>query len=90
MVVVDGAPYVRSYQGERGAWYRRARADGRANIGVEGDNVAVRVVPDTGGDLDERVSRAYHDKYGRRSPGPTEAMVTPQVVATTLRLEPDG
>ena len=90
VVVVDGAPYVRSYQGERGAWYRRARADGRANIGVEGDNVAVRVVPDTGGDLDERVSRAYHDKYGRRSPGPTEAMVTPQVVATTLRLEPDG
>ena len=90
VVVVDGAPYVRSYQGERGAWYRRARADGRANIGVEGDNVAVRVVPDTGGDLDARVSRAYHDKYGRRSPGPTEAMVTPQVVATTLRLEPDG
>jgi hypothetical protein len=90
VVVVDGAPYVRSYQGERGAWYRRARADGRANIGVEGENVAVRVVPDTGGDLDERVSRAYHDKYGRRSPGPTEAMVTPPVAATTLRLEPDG
>src|SRR5947207_2768223 len=67
VVVVDGAAYVRSYQGERGAWYRRARAEGRAEVGVEGEDVAVRVVPATGGDLDERVSQAYHDKYGRRS-----------------------
>jgi len=90
VVVVDGAPYVRSYQGERGAWYRRARAEGRAEVGVEGEDIAVRVVPATGDDLDERISAAYHDKYGRRSPGPTEAMVTPPVVATTLRLEPHG
>ena len=90
VVVVDGAPYVRSYQGERGAWYRRARAEGRAELGVDGEDVAVRVEPATGGELDERVSDAYRAKYGRHSPGPTEAMVTPPVVATTLRLEPDG
>ena len=88
VVIVDGAPYVRSYQGERGAWYRRARADGRAEVGVDGEDVAVRVAPAAGGDLDARVSDAYHAKYGRRAPGPTEAMVTPPVVATTLRLEP--
>jgi hypothetical protein len=91
VVVVDGTPYVRSYLGERGAWFRQARARGRAEIGVEGEDVAVGLVPATGGDLDERISAAYQDKYGHRSPGPTEAMVTPQVVATTLRLEPlDG
>jgi hypothetical protein len=91
VVVVDQVPYVRSYAGERGAWYRRARADGHAELGVEGETLAVRVVPDGGGELDEKVSAAYHAKYGRRAPGPTEAMVTPPVVATTLRLEPgDG
>jgi hypothetical protein len=91
VVVVDGVPYVRSYHGERGAWFRRARADGRAEVGVEGENLAVRVEPATGDEtLDQQISAAYHDKYGRRSPGPTEAMVTPPVVATTLRLEPDG
>ena len=89
VVVVDHVPYVRSYAGERGAWYRRARADGQAELGVEGETLAVRVVPDR--EVDEQVSAAYHSKYGRRAPGPTEAMVTPPVVATTLRLEPaDG
>ena len=91
VVVVDGAAYVRSYQGERGAWYRRVRADGRAEVGVDGEDVAVHVVPASGDALDEQVSDAYHAKYGRSAPGPTEAMVTPPVVATTLRLEPaDG
>src|SRR3954469_12936586 len=88
IVVVDGAPYVRSYAGERGAWYQHARRDGRAEIGVDGETLAVRAIP-AAGEADEQVSAAYHDKYGRRSPGPTEAMVTLPVVATTLRLEPD-
>jgi hypothetical protein len=88
VVVVDGVPYVRSYAGERGAWWRRARSDGQAELGVEGQTLAVRVAPDIGGGLDERVSDAYRAKYGRHWPGPTEAMLTPPVVATTLRLEP--
>jgi len=91
VVVVDHVPYVRSYAAERGRWYRRARADGQAELGLEGETLAVRVVPDGGSGLDEKISAAYHAKYGRHAPGPTEAMVTPPVVATTLRLEPaDG
>ena len=35
VVVADGVAYVRSYLGEQGAWYRRALADGRANIAVQ-------------------------------------------------------
>jgi hypothetical protein len=88
VVVVDGAPYVRSYAGERGWWYRVARREGRAELGVEGATVAVRVEPAGGDGLDERISDAYQAKYGRHWPGPTEAMVTPEVIATTLRLEP--
>ncbi|HEY3188495.1 MAG TPA: DUF2255 family protein [Solirubrobacteraceae bacterium] len=91
VVVVDHVPYVRSYLAERGGWYRRAKAEGRAELAVEGETLAVRVVPDGGAGLDERISAAYHAKYGRHAPGPTEAMVTPAVVATTMRLEPtDG
>src|SRR3954447_13871707 len=44
VVVVDGAAYVRSYAGERGAWYRRARADGRADVRVGCANYSVRAV----------------------------------------------
>ena len=90
IVVVDGAPYVRSYAGERGAWWRRAKADGEAELGVEDDTLSVRVAPAAGGALDDQVSDAYRAKYGRHWPGPTEAMLTPPVVATTLRLEPHG
>jgi len=91
VVVVDGVPYVRSYLGERGAWYRRAVAEGRVEVGVEGEDLAVSVELATGDEaLECSVSEAYHAKYGRRAPGPTEAMVTAPVVATTLRLSPSS
>lgn len=32
VVVVDDAVYVRSYRGESGSWYRRARRDGNGHI----------------------------------------------------------
>jgi hypothetical protein len=82
IVVVDGDAYVRSYRGARGRWYRRARERGRAVI--EGIPVGVEPIDDAA--LDERISAAYRAKYGARSPRPTEAMVSPEVTATTLRL----
>ena len=87
IVVVDGVPYVRSYRGEQGWWYRRALASGRAELGVDGESIAVAVVPAASAGVDRDVSDAYAAKYGRRAPGPTEAMLTPPGVATTLRLE---
>lgn len=86
VVVVDGEAYVRSYRGESGAWYRRARADGAATLS-DGDRTFDVGVEAAGGDeLDRAVSDAFRAKYGERSPGPTEGMVTPEVVRTTLRL----
>jgi Uncharacterized protein conserved in bacteria (DUF2255) len=37
-------------------------------------------------ELNERISDAFRVKYGKRSASATDAMVTPEVVATTLRL----
>jgi hypothetical protein len=81
-VVVDDEAYVRSYRGERGAWYRRAVREGRLEI----EGIEARVEPEHDPELNERISDAFRAKYGERSPGSTEAMVTPDVVATTLRL----
>jgi hypothetical protein len=86
-VVVDGDAYVRSYRGERGAWYRRALREGRIQI----EGIEASVEPEGDPELNERISAAFRAKYGRRSPSSTEAMVTPEVAATTLRLvRPEG
>ena len=86
VVVVDGDAYVRSYRGESGAWYRRARSDGRATIGVDGRAVEVGVEPVSDDETNRRVSDAFRAKYGERSPGPTDTMVNDEVSRTTLRL----
>jgi hypothetical protein len=88
VVVVDGEAYVRSYLAERGAWYRRARRDGRMTIAVGETTLPVAVEPIADPELDRRVSDAFRAKYGARSRQSTEAMVTDEVVATTLRLRP--
>jgi hypothetical protein len=86
VVVVDGTAYVRSYLGERGAWYRRARRDGRATIAAGGLTLAVALEPVSDPELNRRISDAFRAKYGARSPESTEAMVSEDVIATTLRL----
>jgi hypothetical protein len=82
-VVVDDEVYVRSYHGERGAWYRRALREERMKL----EGIDVRVEPVHDSELNERISDAFRAKYGGRSPASTEAMVSPEVVATTLRLK---
>jgi hypothetical protein len=86
VVVVDGDAYVRSYRGARGAWYRRALADGSAVLGVGGRTLEVVVQPTADDELNRRVSEAFRAKYGARSPGSTEAMVSPEITRTTMRL----
>jgi hypothetical protein len=81
-VVVDGEAYIRSYHGERGAWYQRALREGR----IELEGIDAGVEPERDPALNERISDAFRAKYGERSPDSTEGMVTPEVAATTLRL----
>ena len=86
VVVVDGDAYVRSYRGESGAWYRRARTDGLAMIGVDGREIEVGVEPVSDDETNRKVSDAFRAKYSGRSPRPTETMVNDEVSQTTLRL----
>jgi hypothetical protein len=86
IVVVDGEAYVRSYLGAKGAWYQRALADGAAALELDGRKLDLQAEPAQDEELNGRISDAFEAKYGEKSPGPTEAMVSPEVVATTLHL----
>jgi hypothetical protein len=86
VVVSDGEAYVRSYRGDAGAWYRRAKADGTLTLVVDGTEVRATAEPVEDDEVNARVSDAYREKYSARSPGPTETMVDDDVSATTLRL----
>jgi hypothetical protein len=88
VVVVDGDAYVRSWLGGKGAWYRRALADGGAAVQVGGRTLDVGLEPAQDEELNRQVSDAFWEKYGARFRGPTEEMVTPEVEATNLRLTP--
>ena len=81
--------FVRSAYGPGNPWFRRAQASGAGRIragGVERD-VAFVEPP---ADVHEAVDAAYHAKYDRYGPKIVGTVVGPQVIATTLRLEPVG
>jgi hypothetical protein len=50
------------------------------------DGAPYRVRRENGADVNARIDQAFRDKYGARSPGSTDAMLRPEVAATTLRL----
>ena len=72
------------HRGPKGAWYRAAQRSrrGRIRAGDVERDVAFEDVRDN----TDAVDAAYRAKYGRSSY--VDAMVTPDAVATTLRLVP--
>ncbi len=88
VVTLDGAVFVRSVRGEKGRWYREVSANPSAALHVGDRRIPVHAVPATDEPTVEAVSGAYRSKYGQTSPGPTRAMVRPETLPTTLRLEP--
>jgi hypothetical protein len=88
VVTVDGTVFVRSVRGGKGRWYREASANPAAALHVGDERIPVRAVPVTDDATIAAVSEAYQEKYGRTSPGSTRAMVQPDTLPTTLRLEP--
>jgi hypothetical protein len=86
IVVANGVPYVRSVRGERGVWYREIRAQPVGAIHVGQQRIPVRAVLADDRDSVAACSSALPAKYGN---GPsTVAMLAPDVLGTTLRLEP--
>jgi hypothetical protein len=88
VVTDDGGVFVRSYLGARGKWYQRLRKDPRATLHIGRKRLAVRARAVTGAALNKRVDGAYLQKYGKRWPDETAAMLRPNVRRTTLRLVP--
>ena len=88
VVTVDGEVFVRSVRGEKGRWYREVSRNPDAALHAQDRRIPVRAVPVRGETTVGAVSDAYRDKYGRTSPGSTRAMLRPETLPTTLKLEP--
>ena len=87
-IVVDSDDvFVRSVRGDRGYWYQAARENpDQISLHVRGRTLPVRAEAATDDDSVDRCSRALTKKY--RPGASTESMLVPNVLGTTLRLEP--
>lgn len=89
VVRVGDEVFVRSAYGPGNPWFRRAQVSGAGRIragGVERDVT----FGEPSADVHVAVDAAYHAKYDRYGERIVGTVVGPQVVATTLRLDPVG
>jgi hypothetical protein len=86
VVVADDDVFVRSFRGTRGRWYGDLAAGGPATLEFDGQTLAVQAIPANDPAAIERVSREFLHKY--RASSYAQAMVQPETLSTTLRLEP--
>lgn len=86
IVVVDGAPYVRSVRGTRGRWFRElvARNEGALHVGSR--RVPVRPIKVRAPATIDEVSAALWRKYPKTAP--LFSMLRYVTLETTLRLDP--
>jgi hypothetical protein len=85
VVVADDGVFVRSFRGAKGRWYKDLAGGGPATLEFGSRRLAVQAVPANAAAIGQ-ASREYLRKYG---PGPyATAMVQPEILPTTLRLEP--
>ncbi len=79
--------YVRSANGETGAWYRRSQLRHEGHIragGVDKDVTFTNVPADDTSDVDA----AYQNKYRRYGAAYVDPMIAPAARAATLKLTP--
>ena len=75
--------YIRSVNGDEGAWFRGVQAHHAGHISVGGLDVDVSF-EDADHDLDDAINEEYRRKYGRSSG--VEQISSPRAQATTLRI----
>jgi hypothetical protein len=88
IVVVDRVPYVRSVRGTKGRWYRELLARGEGAIVAGGKRTAVKAKHDRTKAAIEATNEALRRKY-KTSGASLASMLRPDVLDTTVRLEPD-
>jgi hypothetical protein len=86
-VVVDGALYVRPYNGAASRWYQAARRQKAGRITTAGMTKEVAFEPVKGA-INDRIDDAYRAKYGRSSY--LRAMLAAGPRSTTIRVVPRG
>lgn len=87
IVVVDGVPYVRSVRGTKGRWYRELLARGEGAIVARGKRTVVKAKHDSAKATIDGTSDALRRKY-KTSRASLASMLRPDVLDTTVRLEP--
>ena len=85
VVVDEGEVFVRSVRGTSGKWYQRALANPEVALRVGSTTITSRAVPVSDPVSIERTSGALRRKYRGRS---LDAMLLPEVLDTTVRLDP--
>jgi hypothetical protein len=86
VVVDDGEVFIRTFKGPKSRWYRDALANPAVAIHIDGKRLAATAIPATDPDSIERTSSGFLGKYA--DDPASKAMVAPDVLETTLRLEP--
>ncbi len=84
-VVVDGALYVRGYNGQKSRWYKAAIRQKAGRIIAAGITKEV-TFEKTEGPINDRIDDAYRAKY-RRSPY-LAPMISEQARSATVRITP--
>jgi hypothetical protein len=81
-----GSLYVRSFVGDSGRWYQRALTNPRVALVAGDTRVVFQAVPADDDESVRQASEGFLEKYpaGRS----LDAMLLPEVLHTTLRLDP--
>jgi len=88
-IVTDGTDaFVRSVRGSRGRWYRDLVVTPTGAVRIGSDRVEVRATAASDPASVALVSELLRAKYGRRWRASTHAMLQPDTLETTLRLDP--
>lgn len=86
VVVDDGAILIRSVRGENGRWYQRALIDPAVALIIGERRFEFTAVPVSDPGTIEQTSQAFQQKYGKSRS--LDSMLRPEVLGTTLLLEP--
>jgi len=86
VVVDDGEVFVRTWRGKGSRWFRDIEANPAVAIHAGGKRLMATAIPATDPDSIERTSSGFQRKYA--GDPAVKAMIGPNVLDTTLRLEP--
>ncbi len=81
-------PYVRSYGGPDGSWFRAAQVRHEGRIRAGGVKKDVTFVEESDPGINDQIDAAYRTKYRRHSARFINPMVAPEARSTTIRLVP--